>query len=133
MDERKKKGGGNTSSPVSLSYTFYTKPDKKKYIFFVQYSSCFPCQLTWLRNASIQIAMLFTLYLYTRTVYRRILKFFKQAGNSRILMLLFVKWFFLWVSQSFMSLNIRHRNCVIVLCVFFCVYWSEMLCAHCYL
>ena len=72
-----------------------------------------------------------TLYLFTRTVYRRILKFFKQAGNLRICVLLFVKWFFLWVSQSFMSLNIRHRNCVIVLCVFFCVYWSEMLCAHC--
>ena len=44
-------------------------------------------------------------------------------------MLLFFEWFFLWVSQSFLSLNIRHRNCVIY-GYFFCVYWSEMLFAH---
>ena len=41
--------------------------------------------------------------------------FFKQAGNSYIWMLLFFKWFFLWVSQF---LIIRHRHRVIVLCVF---------------
>ena len=33
-------------------------------------------------------------------------------------MLLFFKWFFLWFRQSFMSLYIRHRNCVIILCEF---------------
>ena len=56
---------------------------------------------------------------YTLTVYRRILKFFKQAKNSRIWILLFFKWFLLWVCQFFMSLNIRHRNFVIALCEFF--------------
>ena len=40
----------------------------------------------------------------TRTLYRRILKFFKQAGKSRIWMSLFFKCFLLWVNQSFMSL-----------------------------
>ena len=35
--------------------------------------------------------------------------------------MLFYKWFFLWVSQSFMSLNFRHRNCVIYV-YFLC--WS---------
>ena len=42
--------------------------------------------------------------------------------------------FSLWneVSQTFMSLNIRHRSCVIYE-YFFCVYWSEMLCAHLYI
>ena len=34
---------------------------------------------------------LFNYIVYTRSVYRRILKFFKQAGNSRIWMLLFLK------------------------------------------
>ena len=40
---------------------------------------------------------------YTRTVYRRIPKFFKQTWNARIWMLLFFKWFFLWVSKSFQA------------------------------
>ena len=31
-----------------------------------------------------------------------------------------------------MTLNIRHKYCVIVLCILFCVYWSEMLRAHLY-
>ena len=50
--------------------------------------------------------------------------FFKQAGKCCYLL----NGYFLWVSQSLMSLNSRHRNCGYL----FCVYWSEMLCAHLY-
>ena len=35
-----------------------------------------------------------------------VIKFFKQAGECCYLL----KWLFLWVIQSFMSLNIKHRN-----------------------
>ena len=31
-----------------------------------------------------------------------------------------------------MSENVRDRNCVLVYVHFYCVYWSEMLCAHFY-
>ena len=75
IDERKG-GGDNTSSPISLSNIFYTKPDKK-ITFFWQYSSYFPCQMNWMKNSSRQIVVA----IYTRTVYRRILKFLKQADE----------------------------------------------------
>ena len=72
IDERKKGGGGyNTSSPISLSNIFYTKPDKKITVF-IQYSLYFPCQVNWMKNTSRQIVVR-TLAMYTRTVYRRIL------------------------------------------------------------
>ena len=111
--QKKREGGGYN--------IVYTKPDKK-ITFFRQYLSYFPCQMKWMRNTSRQIAI--TLYIH---------RFFKRAGNIRIWMLLFFKWFFLCVSQSFMSLNIRQRNCVIFYAYFFCVYWSEILCANLYI
>ena len=122
IHERKVGGGDKTSSPISWSNTFYTKPDKK-ITFLRQYSSYFPYQMNWMRNTNCRSNVYYIVY--TRTVYRRILKFFKLAGSSRIRMLFF-KWFFLWVSQSFMSRNIRHRNCVIVLWAFFCLHVSEI-------
>ena len=68
-----------------------------------------------------------TSYIHGLYIYRRIRKFFQTSRQ----MLLSFKWLFLWVSQSLMSLNSRHRNCVIY-GYLFCVYWSEMLCAHLY-
>ena len=65
--------------------------------------------------------------MYSRTVYRRILKFF---SNKQVSVVIF-QWFCLWVSQSFMPLKMRHRNYVIY-GYFFWVFWSEILCAHLY-
>ena len=98
--KRWSEGRYNTSSPISLSNTFYTKSDKK-ITFFIQFSSYFPCQMNWMRNTSRQsIVAMLLLCIYTYCI-KRILKIFKQAGNSCIWMLLFLKWFFSWVSQSF--------------------------------
>ena len=72
----------NTSSPILLSNIFYTKPDKK-ITFFRQYSSYFPCQMNRMRNTSreIKAKILHCIYRDCIYVYRRFLKFFKQAGE----------------------------------------------------
>ena len=54
---RKKSGGYNTSSPISLSNTFHTTPDKRV-TFFRQYSSYIPCQMNWKRIVSRQIVVI---------------------------------------------------------------------------
>ena len=63
-----------------------------------------------------------TLYLYTRIVYvyRRILKFLKQAGNSST-----------WINQSFVFVYQAKKLCDISLFYCFLFYWSEMLSARC--
>ena len=77
-NRRKKREGGITPRlPFHYPNIFYTKPDKKIYIFLGQYSSYFPCQMNWTKNSSRQIV----LSIYIRTVYRRILKVMKQAGE----------------------------------------------------
>ena len=59
IDERK---GGEVTSHLSF-HTFYTKPDKK--ITLLSQYLYFPCQMSWLRNASRQIvvAMLLQVFL----------------------------------------------------------------------
>ena len=61
-----------------------------------------------------------------------VLFFFKWAGNSRtgIWMFLFFKLFFLWVSQSFMSLNIRHRKLGDSFLCIFSVLIGQKCCVH---
>ena len=113
---RKKRGGGyNTSSPISLS------------IFFI------PRKFTFLKTISVVFSLsnelneeyIETSYYIVYTPYTACI----GAADPKVFqMLLFFKWFFLWVSQSFLPLNIRHRNFVIY-GYFVCVYWSEMSCA----
>ena len=118
LGHRRKKGGGYlTWSPILLSNTWYTTSDKK-ITFFRQYSSYFPCQMNWKRNVSRQI------------VVAVILRFFKQAGNSRIWMLLLFKCFvyelanplYLWVSGT--------EKRMIVFCVFFLVFIGQKWRVH---
>ena len=86
-EEKGERGGGNISSPISLSNTFYTNLNQQITFYwttFVAFYMSTELNVEYIdTNCRSNVA---TLYLYTRTVYvyRRILKFFKQAGNSRI-------------------------------------------------
>ena len=102
---------------ISSSNIFYTKPDKKRTLLRHNIRHVFLVKWTGWR-------MVVTI-LYTDCIYRRILKFFQTSSW----ILLIFKWFFLWVSQSFMSLNIRHRNCVFM-CIFLCLSVRNVVYTH---
>ena len=63
--QKKKRRGEvyKTSSPISLSNTFYTKSDKK-ITFFRQYLSYVLWQMNWMRNTSRQIVVAMQLHWY---------------------------------------------------------------------
>ena len=109
MDERKK--GGCITLRHSFLYLILTRKlqflDNIRRISLVKWTG-------WGIHRGKSIQLINQLLHYTRIVYRRILNFFTYS----IWIMLFFKWFFLWVRQSFMSLYIRHRNSVIVLCEF---------------
>ena len=115
IDERK--GGYYTSSPISFHYPiFFIQSLTRKWHFLDKYSSYFPCQMNWIRNTSRQIVVAM---LYMDCIYRR---------NLKLNFCSFFYWFSLWVSQFFMSLNIRHKNCVIY--VYFSVFIGRKCCVH---
>ena len=115
IDERKKEGGGGNTS--SFHYPiFFIQSLTRKWHFLDKYSSYFPCQMNRMKNTSRQIVVAM---LYMDCIYRRILKLNFCS---------FFYWFSLWVSQFFMSLNIRHRNCVIY--VYFSVFIGRKCCVH---
>ena len=117
-------GGDNTSSPISLSNTFYTKPDIKNKHFLDNIRCIFIVKRTgWRHVKSNCRSNVITSYIHELYIGGSE-SFFKQADKCCYLL----NGYFLWVSQSLMSLNSRHRNCGYL----FCVYWSEMLCAHLY-
>ena len=72
---------------------------------------------------------LYIVHVCTQTGYRRILKFFKQAGNSLIWMLLFFKWYFLWVSQHYVFKYQAQKLCYSFMCTF-SVFFGQKCCGH---
>ena len=126
--EKLRGGGDNTSSPISLSNTFYTKPDIKNKHFLDNIRCIFIVKRTGWRHVETTCrSNVITSYIHGLYIGGSE-SFFKQAGKCCYLL----NGYFLWVSQSLMSLNSRHRNCVIY-GYLFCVYWSEALCAHLYI
>lgn len=67
------------------------------------------------------------LYMYIQPN-RKVFHISTSKGNSRNWML-FLKWFFLWVSNYFMSLDIRLRHGVLVKCLCFSVFMVP-ICVH---
>ena len=120
-----RKGGGNALSPISLSNTFSTKPDIKNKHFSDNILCIFIVK--WTGWGHVETNCRSNINVFTDCNKGGSESFFQTSRR----MLLSFKWLILWVSQSFMSLNSRHRNCVIY-GYLFCVYWSEMLCAHLY-
>ena len=122
-DERKLKVVGyNTSSPISLSI-FFIPSLTRKFTFLKTISVVFSL------SNELDEEYIETSYYIHDCIYTPYTACIGAADPKVFQMLLFFKWFFLWVSQSFLSLNIRHRNFVIY-GYFVCVYWSEILCAH---
>ena len=112
--------GYNTSFPVSLSNMFYTKPGKKITFFgtiFVVFALSNELDGEYIEANCFSNVKLYICGSYSFSN--------KQERCS------FLKWFFLWVIQSFMSLNIAQK--FVMHWYFVCVYWSEMLCGFLYL
>ena len=117
-----KEGGRyNTPSPISLSNTFYTKPNWK-ITSFSQHSSDISCQLNWKRNTSKQIVV--------EMLYMEFKLADPKAENSSIWSCWFINGSFYELANP-LCLYIWHRNCVIVpfMCIF-SVFIGQKCCIH---
>ena len=105
---KKRRRRYNNSSPISFFFLYqswqenYLFLDNIRRISLVKWTGWGIHQDKWSYRCFYIV--------YTQTVYRRILKFFKQARNSRFWILIFFKWLFLWVSESVMFLKYQAKK-----------------------